>query len=131
MKILSLSFGRTARTPALKGAGIALAVTREPEREPGMIVYGACRVDKAELPFGRVDLPRGIFLVGVHPWSQRAASVNLVGDRLVFEDEIEDEGPSYLSSFRCAVDPTTSMVGPFFLHAHLRQHVSAILSAQG
>ncbi|NMO14357.1 hypothetical protein HPC49_02610 [Pyxidicoccus fallax] len=127
MRILSLTFGRTARTPALKAPGIAIAVTREPEREPGLIVYGTCRARRTDVPAGREALPRGVLLVAVNPVTQGSAVLNLVEDRLVFDDDVEEEGSDYVASFRCVLEPSTSMVAPMFFHASFRQYVSDVL----
>jgi hypothetical protein len=126
MRILSLSFGRTARTPALRGYGVAITPTREPERDPGLVIYGACRASRADVPPGKLELPRGIVLVAADSGSGRTAVVNLVGERLVFEDDVEEERTELLTSFRCVVDPSISMAGPFFLHASFHQHLSDV-----
>ncbi|HZH13606.1 MAG TPA: hypothetical protein VE057_04500 [Archangium sp.] len=130
MRILSLSFGRAARTPSLSSPGLALTVTREPERDRGLVLYGACRASKAALPVGKLALPAGVQLVGIHLPTQHAASINLVGQRLVFDEDVEQEGNDFVARFRCVLDPSTSMPGPFCLHASFRQYVSDIFWAE-
>lgn len=127
MRILSLTFGRTARTPSLGGPGIAITVTRKPEEDPGLIVYGACRARQAGHFGGRQELPRGVLLVAVNPATQGSAVLNLVEGRLVFEDDVEEEGTDFVFSFRCVLEPSTGMVAPMFLHASFRQYVSDVL----
>jgi hypothetical protein len=127
MRIRSLTFGRSSRTPALRGLGIAITVTKEPQQDPGLVVYGTCRLSKADLPAGRQELPRGIVLVAINPITQGSYVVNLVGERLVFEDDVEEEGSDCVVSFRCALEPGFSGTLPTLFHASCRQYVSDIL----
>jgi hypothetical protein len=127
MQIRSLIFGRTANTPPLRGLGIAITVTKEPEKDPGLVIYGTCRIPKAELPQGRQELPRGILLVAINPITQGSEVVNLVGQRLVFEDDVEEVGSDCAVSFRCALEPGFNGVQPTLFHASCRQHISDIL----
>ncbi len=127
MKIRSLTFGRTARTPALRGPGIAITVTKEPQQDPGLVVYGTCRIPKAALPMGRQELPRGVVLVAINPVTQGSYVVNLVGERLVFEDDVEEEGNDCVAAFRCALEPGFTGTLPTLFHASCRQYVSDIL----
>jgi hypothetical protein len=127
MRIRSLTFGRTARTPPLRGPGIAITVTHEPERDPGLVIYGACRAPKVDLPQGRQELPRGVLLVAINPVTQGSYSLNLVGQHLVFEDDVEEEGADCVASFRCALEPGFTGRAPTLFHASFRQHVSDIL----
>jgi hypothetical protein len=122
-----LTFGRTARTPPLRGLGIAITVTQEPEQDPGLVIYGACRAPKADLPQGRTELPRGIVLVAINPITQGSYVINLVGERLVFEDDVEEVGSDCVVSFRCTLEPGFSGVLPTLVHASFRQHVSDVL----
>jgi len=127
MRIRSLTFGRTARTPPLKGPGIAITVTKEPKQDPGLVVYCTCRIPKTDLPVGRQELPRGIVLVAINPVTQGSYVVNLVGERLVFEDDVEEVGNDCIASFRCALEPGFSGTMPTLFHASCRQYVSDIL----
>jgi len=127
MQIRSLSFGRTARTPPLRGPGISITVTQEPEQDPGLVIYGACQAPKADLPQGRQELPRGILLVAINPITQGSLVRNLVGERLVFEDDVEEVGNDYVVSFRCALEPGFTGRAPTLFHVSFRQHVSDIL----
>ena len=127
MRIRSLTFGKTSRVPPLRGPGIAITVTKEPAQDPGLVVYGTCRASKADLPQGRQELPRGIVLVAINPITQGSYVVNLVGERLVFEDDVEEVGSECTVSFRCALEPGFSGVMPTLFHASFRQYVSDIL----
>ena len=128
MRINSLSFGPTVRAPALRGPGVALTVARGQERGPVLVIQGTCRANKAELPQGKLALPANVLLVGVHLPTQFAATVNLVGaERLLFDEDVEQEGDDFVARFRCELDPSTSMPGSFCLHASFRQYVSDIL----
>ncbi|WP_342376810.1 hypothetical protein NVS55_36325 [Myxococcus stipitatus] len=127
MRIRSLAFGRTARTPSLRGPGIAIRFTHEPERDPGAVIYGVARAPKVELPQGRQELPRGILLVAINPYTQGSFVLNLVGERLVFEDDVEEDGSDFVAAFRCALEPGFTGHSPALIHATFRQHVSDIL----
>lgn len=127
MRIRSLTFGRSARTPALRGLGIAITVTKEPQQDPGLVVYGTCRLPKADLPVGRQELPRGIVLVAINPITQGSYVVNLVEERLVFEDDVEEVGSDCAVSFRCALEPGFMGTLPTLFHASCRQYVSDVL----
>jgi hypothetical protein len=127
MRILSLTFGRTTRSPRLPGPGIAITVTREPQQDPGLIVYGTCRARQADVLTGRQELPRGVLLVAVNPVTQGSSVLNLMKDRLVFKDDVEEEETDFAASFRCVLESSTSMVAPMFFHASFRQYVSDVL----
>ncbi|WP_224360796.1 hypothetical protein [Hyalangium versicolor] len=127
MRIRSLTFGRSARTPSLRGLGIAITVTKEPQQDPGLVVYGTCRIAKADLPAGRQELPRGIVLVAINPVTQGSYVVNLVGERLVFEDDAEEAGSECTVAFRCALEPGFTGNLPTLFHASCRQYVSDVL----
>jgi hypothetical protein len=127
MRIRSLTFGKTSRVPPLRGPGIAITVTKEPAQDPGLVVYGTCRAPKTDLPQGRQELPRGILLVAINPITQGSYVLNLVGERLVFEDDVEEEGSECAVSFRCALEPGFSGTQPTLFHASFRQYVSDVL----
>lgn len=127
MQIRSLTFGRTARTPELRSPGLTITVTQEPDQDPGLVIYGTCRAPKAEFPQGRQELPRGILLVAINPHTQGSIVRNLVGDRIVFEDDVEEVGSDCVVSFRCALEPGFTGKLPTLFHASFREHVSDIL----
>ena len=133
MNIASLSFGRTAASPIVYGVGIEIALDPGPPRVPrrqGITVHGACRLPKLAPPLTRLDLLLGVFLTTVNALQQMPQTANLVGERLVFEDDVEVMGDEWLACFRCDIVTVDDLAPPYYLHASLREHVSGILRVE-
>lgn len=133
MRIASLSFGRTAASPIVYGTGIEIALDPGPPRVPrrqGITVHGSCRLPKLEAPLTRIDLLLGVFLTTVNAQQQMPLTASLVGDRLVFEDDVDVMGDEWLANFRCDIVTVDDLAPPYYLHATLREHVSNIVRVE-
>ncbi|MCC6552290.1 MAG: hypothetical protein IT372_04610 [Polyangiaceae bacterium] len=133
IEILALSFGGDAETPVQHGAGITIAAFPFPG--VGMsghhLVRGACRVARAAARAGRLALPHGIFFTGVDAWGQRTSTAPLVGDRVIFEDDVLVAGDDYVIELRCVVVTARLTAGPTYLHASFFEHVSNVVRVEG
>jgi len=128
MDIEQVSFGAAAGALAAPAVGVVIDVGPHPSGEAGrVVVRGACRVPRAEAPAPRIDLPRGIFLTLVEAAEQRPFTAPLVGDRLVFEDDVEIVGDDYVIDFRGVLSTVRAVTGAYFLHASFFGHVSNVV----
>jgi hypothetical protein len=132
IEILAMSFGADAETPAQHGPGITIRAVPHAAGGPGCtLVRGACRVPVGSARVGRLDLPHGIFLTAVDAASQRPATARLVGDRLIFEEDVTSAHGDYIIEFRCVVSTARLSAGACYLHASFFEHVSNIVRVGG
>ena len=127
MRITSLVFDPAPRTPTLTGLGIAIAVTSNPARKACWGFEIACRLERANVLETKLELPAGIFLTAVHSVNQRPLTMNLIEDRVVFEDDVTDNGRYVVAVIRGELDTSSGPIGPFLLHASCYQFVSNVI----
>ena len=127
-----IRFGTQPGSPALAGPGIALkAERREYPLAGGPVwIHGCCRLAKEELAGDRKDLLRGVFVTAVEAFRQNPATAALLGEHLVFDDDVEDAGDDYLAFFSFDLMETVPMPRApfsFTVHASFFRHVSNVL----
>lgn len=126
MQILSLSFGRTPDTPPVH-RGIAIALGPSTANSASRLVLGACRQPVELVGEDRVDIARAIFLTASGETGPRAGTVNLVGERLVFEHDVQRLDDDWICAFRCELDVSSLFSCPYMLHASLYGAISNTL----
>lgn len=128
IEILAMSFGADAETPQQHVPGITIRATPHAAGGPGChLVRGACRVSAGAARVGRLELPHGILLTAVDAASQRPATAPLVGDRLIFEEDVRSAHGDHIIEFRCVVSTARHSTGPCYLHAAFFEHISNIV----
>jgi hypothetical protein len=126
MRILSLAFDPSPRTPSLHGLGIILGLAPVPQRKACFAFEVTCRMSRSTLVH-KLALPAGIFLTAVHAVSQRPITTHLVQDRVLFEDDVAEGGGYVVVVIRGELDTSSGPIGPFFLHASCHQFVSNVI----
>jgi hypothetical protein len=129
MQIHSLSFGRTPDTPpVVAGMAIALeppAVTASRSPQPrGQMILGACRVSAEVGGEDGIEVARAIFLTAAGGSGPNVFTTNLVGERLVYEQDVQRLGDDWICAFRCELDVSTVLPGSFLLHGSLFNAIS-------
>jgi hypothetical protein len=133
MRIVSLSFGRTPASPIVYGHGIAIALDPAPSRVPRsqrITVHGSCRLPKLAPSLTRLDLLLSVFLTTVNALQQMPLTANLVGEKIVCDDDVDDLGDDWVSCFRCDLVTADDLAPPYYLHGSIREHVSNILRVE-
>jgi hypothetical protein len=132
IEILAMSFGADAETPAQHGPGVTIRVAPHAAGGPGCyLVRGACRVPAGEARAGRLELPHGIFMTAIETMNQRPATAPVVGDRLIFEEDVTSAHGDYIIEFRCLVSTARLTAGACYLHASFFEHVSNVVRVGG
>lgn len=129
MIVRAVSLGLTAESPPTSGPGVVLAQPRPPAREDEaavFLVYGSVRVPAADIEVERTEILRGVQLVLVLGVSQFPSTASLAGGTVIFPDDVEDVGADLVGSFRCEL-VLPGRMGPAYLHAAFRQHVSNVV----
>jgi hypothetical protein len=127
MRITSLLFDPAPRTPTLRDVGIVLAVTVDPARKAHLHFEVTCRVAPANLPDSKLTAPAGMFLTAVHLLSQRPVLLNLVEERVLFDDDAALSAGYVVVVARGELDTSDGPIGPFLLHASCFQFVSNVI----
>jgi hypothetical protein len=127
MKIASLVFDPAPRTPTLKGIGIVLAVTPDPAQKTRLSFEIACRLERATVGEDKLALPLGVFLTAVRAPTQRPVTTSVVQDRVLFEDDVTDNGTYVVAVMRGQLDTSDGPLGPFLLHASCYQFISNVI----
>ncbi|MEP7126473.1 MAG: hypothetical protein ABJE95_36415 [Byssovorax sp.] len=129
MIVRAFSPGLFAETPVTSGAGVVLAepgpATHDPEAAI-LVVHGSVRIAAVDVEVDRVEVLRGVQLVLVHGMSQTCFTAALAGSTALFPDDIQDVGGDLVSSFRCEI-VVARWMGPAYLHATFRHHVSNVV----
>ena len=130
MKTSRLSFGKQPDSPVLQAPGIILKMPRDgfslSKKEP-IWIYGCCRIGKKELNADKKQFPSGIFITAVELFRQQPVSANVIGDHIIFEDDIVDTGNDYMVFFHVNPFETARIpVAPssFIMHASFHNHIS-------
>jgi hypothetical protein len=129
MLIRAASFGFFAETPSTSRPGVVLAEPRPPVHEDDaaiIAVYGSVRVAAADIEVERTEILRCVQLVLVLGSSQVSSSAPLAAPAVIFPDDIEDIAGDLVGSFRCELVLPARM-GPSYLHAAFRHHVSNVV----
>lgn len=132
MKNQIFQIGRTAHSPYLKDPGIVLAPSKNPHfksLDQPLSILGFCRISKKQCPDAK-SFFAGLTLTAIEIYNQSPTTLNPVGDKLVFQDDIEDLSDEWGAAFR--IDPMAWLkvaVRPyaFMLHASFYQYVSNVL----
>lgn len=111
----------------LTGLGIAITVTPNPANKARLGFEIACRLARATVLESKLDLPAGIFLTVVHSASQRPMTMNLVEDRVLFDDDATDNGSQVVAVMRGELDTSDGPQRPFLLHASCFEFVSNVI----
>ncbi len=134
---MELSFVRF-NTPALKlsapAAGVALALHSSEEELPadlpatrGQLVFGTCRLPHKDIGEDKLQLPRHVFISIVGGIEGNGGTINLMGRRLVLDDDVHVLNDDYVCHFCCDLVTHNDFIGPYFLHAALHQYISNVL----
>jgi len=129
-KIIQL--GRTAESPTLNLPGITLVVPNNPHSKIGnkpLMAYGCCRIPRTP-SLEKTSLLSGLTLTAVELTNQIPVSINPIGTKLVFEDDILNIGYDWAIWFRCDLQAWLNVAGrpySFMLHASLYQYLSNVI----
>jgi len=127
-----IQLGRKAATPKLQNPGILLSPTTNPHfksSSPPLLVHGICRIPKSP-NLERRALLSGLTLTAIEIYNQNPTTLNPIGKKLVFEDDIEDIGSCWGACFSIdAIAWLGVAIRPyaFMLHASLYQYVSNVV----
>lgn len=136
MKSYTVHTGPTQDSPKRYEAGISIHVPETVSslraNQP-MMLYGCLRLSKSEFQDNKPGMPARIFLSAVELFTQQPNTLNLLGQQIVFEDDILEEDDDYLFYFD--VDLKTALQlhqSPLILmiHASAHQHVSDIITIE-
>lgn len=127
MHITSLALHPPTRAQALQGVGVALAVTPDRAHAHRYLFEVVCRMPKARLGGGNLELPASVFLTAIRAVDQSPETINLVGARLVFQQDVGDEGDNWAAVLRGELDTEDGPAGPFLIHASCFEHVSNVI----
>lgn len=127
-----IQLGRTPMTPKLSACGIVLKASANPHFKSSgrpLVIHGFCRVPKSKST-ARRDILSGLTLTAIEIYNQTPTTLNPIGQKLVFEDDIENHGGEWGASFQ--IDPMAWLkvaVRPFafMLHASLNQYISNVI----
>jgi hypothetical protein len=126
MHIESLIFGRDALTPVAHAAGIVIHASPGPNAQR-VVIRGACKIANADAPLAGALAPHGVFLTAIEALEQRPFTIPLVGQRLVFPEDVTVLNDDLLFEFCAMLDASRAMTGPYYLHASFFEHVSNVL----
>jgi hypothetical protein len=125
-----LSFGMNPESPLLQQPGIVLKVLKQEfsvsKKEP-IRIHGCCRIVKKDLKVDKKNLPAGIFVTAVEMFGQQPVSSNLLGEHIVLEDDIVDQGSDYIVYFHFNLVETVKIpIAPFsfIIHASFYHYIS-------
>jgi hypothetical protein len=127
MQITSLVFNPDPRIPVISEPGITFTAKPDPTRKLVLRFEIVCRMTPAAPIETKADLLSGIFLTVVHSATQRPITMNLIGDRLIFEDDATERDDSFVAGIRGELDMSSGPRGPFLLHASCHQFVSNVI----
>ena len=127
-----IRFGTQPGSPALTGPGIALAAERREYPTAGgpVWIHGCCRLAKEDLAGDRKEMMRGVFVTAVEAFRQNSATAALIGEHLVFDDDVEDLGGDYLAFFSFDLMETVPIPKApftFTVHASFFHYLSNVL----
>lgn len=136
MKKGLIRLGQTKDSPVLSVPGIVLKIPRDRislGRNEPLPVYGCCRMAGQDLTVDKRELLYGLSMTVVEAYTQTPISVSLIGDQVVFEDDVIQAADTCLGFFECnLVEVFRLGHAPFFgyVHASSHQHVSNIVGVR-
>ena len=127
MEIRSLTLGRGAAPIPPDDGGASLSIPNPPAHGDGecvVLVHGCCKVPRTA--FERLDALRAVFVTTVSAQNQVPQMASLLGDRLVFDEDVDQNGGAWVGSFRFELAmPETA--GLYFLHVAVGPWVSNVV----
>ena len=127
-----IQLGRSHASPTLATPGILLATTANPHFQSSgrrLWIHGFCRIPKSAT-LERRSVLSGLTLTAIEIYNQTPTTLNPIGKKLVFDDDIEDLGREWGACF--SIDPMAWLrvsIRPyaFMLHASLYQYLSNVI----